>query len=82
MECRRVGICFHVVIGGRKIEDKQPWMRRWQELGGTCTLRDHDGDGAVIDYFTNKFVADSAFDCQDCFGAAELGTSPITYSMA
>src|SRR4029077_11254692 len=55
MECHRLGIRFHVVVGGQKIEGKQPWMRRWQELGGVCTLRDYDGEGAVMDYFTGKF---------------------------
>ena len=68
MECHRQGIRFHVVVGGQKIESAKPWMRRWQELGGVGTLYDYDGNGAVMDYFASKFGADSAFDCQDCFG--------------
>jgi len=68
MECSRIGICFHVVVGGHRINDKKRWLSRWQELGGVGALHRYWGDGCVFEHFATSFRSDSAFDCDDRFG--------------
>jgi len=67
MECSRIGICFHVVAGGHRINDKKRWMNRSQELGGVGALHRYWGDGCVLMHFPTHFRSDSAFDCDDRF---------------
>ena len=67
MECSRIGICFHVVAGGHRINGKKRWLRRWQELGGVGALHAYYGVGCVFEHFATSFRSDSAFDCDDRF---------------
>jgi hypothetical protein len=70
MECSSRGIRFHIVVGGKRIQRNQPWLRRWEDLGGIGTLLTYQRKEDVISYFAAKWKSDSAFDSQDCFGGA------------